>query len=233
MAPERVSPVRYGPYLQRCMVGALCALLPLGGSWPTAYAANSRPSARAIFLIAQGELSDPFFAHSIVLVMNNLAPAPVGIIINRPTPILVSRLFPDVKRLHHAPARVYFGGPVEFTSVWFLFRAARAPRHAVRVLDGIFLSADVRLLRHLLDRRRPMAGLRIFVGHAGWAPGQLQAEIRAGDWTLRKVQPGTIFGHGAQYPWPSPGMPRHGALRPAVARGIGRTHAVVRDVGGT
>ena len=31
--------------------------------------------------------------------MNNLGPAPVGIIINRPMPIPVSRLFPDLKRL--------------------------------------------------------------------------------------------------------------------------------------
>ncbi len=225
MAPKRVSPVRYGPFLQRCLVGALCALLPLGGSWPSARGANIRASPSAIFLIARGELSDPFFAHSIVLVMSNLAPAPVGIIINRPTPMPVSRLFPDVARLRHAPAKVYFGGPVDFTSVWFLFRAGHAHRHAVRVLDGIFLSADARLLRQLLARRRPMAGLRIFVGHAGWVPGQLQAEIRAGDWTVRKVKPATIFGHRSQYPWPSPSMPQHGALRPAVARRIGRARA--------
>lgn len=221
MAPKRVSPVRYGPCLQRCMVGALCALVPLGGSGLPARAANIGPSPSAIFLIAQRGLSGPFFAHSIVLVMNNLAPAPVGIIINRPTPIPVSRLFPDVERLRHASAKVYFGGPVDFTSVWFLFRAGHAHRHAVHVLDGVFLSADARLLRHLLARRRPMAGLRIFVGHAGWAPGQLQAEIRAGVWTVRKVNPRTIFGHRSQYPWPAPSMPQHGALRPAVARGLG------------
>ena len=73
--------------------------------------------------------------------------------------------------------KVYFGGPVEFGPVWFLFRAAAPPEHAIQACDGVYLSADRKLLLQLLGRDKPMDGLRIFVGHAGWAPGQLEAEI--------------------------------------------------------
>ncbi len=41
----------------------------------------------SILIVAQGAVSDPNFGGSIVLVMNNLGPAPVGIIINRPMPL--------------------------------------------------------------------------------------------------------------------------------------------------
>jgi len=63
--------------------------------------------------------------------MNNLGPAPVGIIVNRPMPITVSQLLPDLKQLAQVRDKVYFGGPVAFDSVWFLFRAPKRPEHAI------------------------------------------------------------------------------------------------------
>jgi putative transcriptional regulator len=140
--------------------------------------------------------------------MNNLAPAPVGIIINRPMPIPVSRLFPDLKRLAQVRDKVYFGGPVDFGSVWFLFRAATPPEHAIQACDGIYLSADRQLLLQLLGRDKPMDSLRIFVGPAGWAPGQLEAEIEQRHWTLKRAETEAIFGGKSKHPWPSPQAPK-------------------------
>ena len=210
--------MRFGFSLQRGKVGVCCAFLAFAVWCLPCTAAGPARSPTAIFLVARGALTDPFFAHSVVLVMNNLAPAPLGLIINRPTPLPVASLFPDIGRLRYAPDKVYFGGPVDFRSVWFLFRAGTAPGRAVEVLNGVYLSADASLLRRLLARNRPMAGLRIFAGHAGWAPGQLQAEIRAGYWSLRRADPGSIFGHASDYPWPAPRAPRHGSLRTAAWR---------------
>jgi putative transcriptional regulator len=132
----------------------------------------------------------------------------------------VSQLFPKIKRLAHVSDKVYFGGPVELHVVWFVFRAKASPPHAVRVLDGVYLSANRKLLLHLLARDKPMQGLRIYVGHAGWAPGQLQAEIVAGAWKLRSASAKAIFGHESEYPWPSPKSPKHGSGRVAVLNPI-------------
>jgi hypothetical protein len=149
-----MSPVSSGFCLQRYAAGALCAFLLLSGSsWP-ASAPDAKPLT-AILLIARDDLPDPDFADSIVLVMNNLGRAPVGFIINRPMSILVSRLFPDLKRLAQVRDKVYFGGPVDFGSVWFPFRAATPPEHAVQACDGVYLSAD----RQLLGRDKPMDSL--------------------------------------------------------------------------
>ena len=200
--------MRSGFCLKRYVTGALCALLLLSASsWPTS-AADTKPLS-AILLVAGDDLNDSDFADSIVLVMNNLAPAPVGIIINRPMPIPVSRLFPDLKRLAQVPDKVYFGGPLEFGSVWFLFRAATPPEHAIQACDGVYLSADRKLLLQLLRRDKPMDGLRVFLGHAGWAPGQLEAEIAIGDWTLRRAEPEAIFNGKSEHPWSMPQAPKH------------------------
>jgi putative transcriptional regulator len=177
-------------------------LLLLGTSWSTS--ADEAKTMSAIFLVAQAELQDSDFAGSVVLVMNNLGPAPVGVVINRPTPVPVSRLFPDLKRLAPLHDKLYFGGPVEFGSVWFLFRAARQPEHAIKALDGIYLSGNRKLLLQLLGRDRPMEGLRIFIGHSGWAPGQLEAEIAHGAWALERADSDTIFDGKSEHPWPAP-----------------------------
>jgi len=205
-----MQPVRSGFCLQRVVAGALCALLLLFGTPGPASAADAKP-VTAILHVARAGLSDSDFAHSVVLVMNNLGPAPIGVIINRPTTIPVARLFPDLKRLARLRDKVYFGGPVEFGSVWFLFRAATPPEHAIQAFDGICLSGDRDLLLELLGREKPMEGLRIFVGHSGWAPGQLEAEIARGSWSLERAQSDAIFNGKSEHPWPAtPQAPKRG-----------------------
>jgi putative transcriptional regulator len=185
---------------------ALCVLLLLAAPALPAAAEDTKPLT-AILLVAHGELRDPNFADSVVLVMNHLGPAPVGLVINRPTDIRVSRLFPGLKRLAALPDKVYFGGPVELTSVWFLFRAARPPEHAVQAFGNVYLSTNQELLLQLLGRDKPMDNLRIFIGHSGWGPGQLEAEIAQGAWQLEHADPDAIFSRKSEHRWPAPAHP--------------------------
>jgi putative transcriptional regulator len=202
-----MSPVRSGFPIVTCVAAALCAGV-LSGWCKPASTADTTPLS-AILIVARNGLPDPNFADSLVLVMNNLAAGPVGIIVNRPMPISVSRLFPDMAHLAQVRDKVYFGGPIDFDSVWFLFRAAARPEHAILACDGVYLSADRELLLELLGRSKPMDGLRIFLGHAGWAPGQLEAEIERHDWTAKQAEMEAIFSGKAEHPWPSPKDPTH------------------------
>jgi len=188
------------------MIRALCVFLVLFGmSWPIG--ADDTKVLTTILLVARAELPDANFRDSVVLVMNNVGPAPAGVIVNRPTRIPVSRLFPDVERLARLGDKVYFGGPVAITSVSFLFRADSVPENATQAIDGVYFSTNPELLRKLLDRDKPMEGLRIFIGHSGWAPGQLEAEIARGDWTLAPADIGAIFDARPEHPWPEPQVP--------------------------
>jgi len=189
--------------IPHCLAALLVAVLVLPVAARTASAAGAKDSLTSILLVAQDVVSDPNFGGSIVVVMNNLGPAPVGIIVNRPMPLTVARLFPKLKRLAQVQDKVYFGGPVEFPTVWYLFRAKTAPASAIEVCDGVYVSSDEKFLRELLDRRNPMEGLRIFLGHAGWAPDQLQGEIEGGAWRPRQADAESIFNAKPVLPWPS------------------------------
>lgn len=181
---------------------AFCALLLLLAMW-CAHAADAPKPMTTILIVARAELSDPHFKDSVVLVMNNIGPAPAGIIINRPTRLTVARLFPDIEEIAQLDDKVYFGGPVDLQSVSFVFRADVPPsERATRIADGVYVSTEKVLLDKLLRRPKPMEGLRIFVGYAGWAPGQLEAEIGRGDWTLKPANASTLFERKSEHPWP-------------------------------
>jgi len=209
-------------HAQRYLAAALLVMLLLPPSSPPASAAGApaKPAVAAkgapsrtltsILIVAQGVVSDPNFGGSVVVVMNNLGPAPVGIIINRPMALTVSRFFPKLKQLQQVHDRMYFGGPVEFGTVWYLFRARTAPATAIRVCDGVYVSSDDKLLLKLLGRPKPMQGLRLFIGHAGWYPGQLQMEIQGGAWTPRRADADSIFNPEPKLPWPSASGPKPG-----------------------
>ena len=193
------------------MTRALCVfLLLLVVSWSSA--ADDAKPLTTIVLVARAELPDSNFRDAVVLVLNNVGPAPGGVIINRPTRIPVSRLFPDVESLQQLDDKVYFGGPVQIRFLSFLFRAATPPEDAIRVVDDVYISASRPLLTKLLARDKPMEGLRIFIGYSGWAPGQLEGEIVRGDWTLKPADASTIFDRKSERVWPEESAPE-GARR--------------------
>lgn len=187
---------------------ASAAVAPAKPAAPTKGASSN--TLTSILIVAQGVVSDPNFGGSVVVVMNNIGPAPVGIIINRPTPLTVARFFPKLKQLAQVQDKMYFGGPVEFGTVWYLFRAKTAPATAIRVCAGVYVSSDDKLLLKLLGRPNPMQGLRLFIGHAGWYPGQLQMEIQGGAWTPRRADADSIFNPEPELPWPSASGPKPG-----------------------
>ena len=190
-------------WLWRYFLEALWAL-PLVFPFPSIVGAVEKPPLTAIVITAKADLPDDNFAASAVLVLNNIGPAPIGLITNRPTKFTVAHLFPQLERqLAQVHDRIYFGGPIELDTVWFLVRAAKAPEHSIKAFDDVYISSSRELLVRLLARKKPMEGLRIFVGHSGWAPGQLEAEIGHGDWVLDKASADKIFSSKSDHPWPS------------------------------
>jgi hypothetical protein len=44
--------------------------------------------------------------------------------------------------------------------------------------------------------------LKLYLGHAGWSPGQLQGEILRGSWTLVRADAFTVFQKSPDAIWP-------------------------------
>jgi len=156
---------------------------------------------KSILLVARKNLPDPFFRDSVVPVTRSAGLAPVGVIVNCPTDVPLSSVFPDIERLRLREEKLFFGGPVAREQLVVVFRAAVAPTEAIEVLEGVYMSSSRELLRELLGRENPVEGLRVFAGHAGWAPGQLESEVRRADWHLATADARMIFEEKPERLW--------------------------------
>jgi putative transcriptional regulator len=179
-----------------------CARALVALAFAIGSAALAAEPSGSLFLVAKPQLADPNFGQSVVLLTQFGRLGSMGVIVNRPTGLALSRVFTDVKRLAQTDDRFFFGGPVSRDVVLFVFRAPEQPDEAFEVLEGVYISSDRELLKGMLGRDKPPEALRVFMGYAGWAAGQLEAEISRGDWDLVQADAKTIFAKKPEALWP-------------------------------
>lgn len=174
-------------------------------------ASAAEMSASGVFLVATDELRDPNFRETVVLVTQPRRGGPFGVIINRPLNHRLSEIFPEIEALKSKKDVVHFGGPVARQGLVFLVRASQPPLRATHVLKDVYIIADPGEVDELLKRSNPTRGLRVYAGHSGWAPGQLQNEIALGGWHVLPADAETVFEKDAATIWPE--LNRRAALR--------------------
>ena len=154
-------------------------------------ASEAQVPERGFFLVAKPSIVDPNFGRSVVLV----TPAPdggtIGVILNRPTKQSLADILPGNAQLARFTEPLHFGGPVEREALFAVFRADASPGESFPVIEDVHIALHPETVEQLL--RKPPAALRFFVGYAGWAPGQLKAELGRGDWWVVNADAETVF----------------------------------------
>jgi putative transcriptional regulator len=167
----------------------LLLTLALVGAGPAA----AQDAPLGVFLVARQGMRDPRFAETVVLVTRHRHGAPVGVIINRPLDVPVSHALPDSQALAGRSDPLFFGGPVSPGTLVLVHRAPARPREALRVLDDVYMSVNPEVLAQILGGPALPPEFRVYTGYAGWAPGQLEAEIDRGDWHVLPARAEAVF----------------------------------------
>ena len=128
-------------------------------------------------LIARPVLTEPSFYRSVVYLVEHDEEGAVGVIINRPTDVELAGRLDEVDELIGGGEVFHEGGPVDQSSVIAL---GADPLERPRMFD----------LQSALDGGPQPADLRIYVGYAGWGPGQLDGEVIEGAWLVAREVPG-------------------------------------------
>ncbi len=146
-----------------------------------------------VFLIADPSLTDPNFRQTVVLLWSHEKHGTHGVIINRPTKTALSQALPNVSALQGMNLMLYLGGPVALEQPIFLLRHSDDLQKGKRILPDVFVSTNVNVLQPLLGNRAIEEVLRIYSGHARWAPGQLASEMAKGAWHVVRGDAPSIF----------------------------------------
>lgn len=155
------------------------------------------------FLVASRDLGDPNFAQAVILLVNyDAEKGAMGLIVNRRTDMPVSRLLADLKEAKGRSDAIYIGGPVELTSVLALLKSSSQPGDAKNVFGNVYLLNTKDLLQKTLAAGAAADSFHVYVGYAGWGPGQLEHEIALGAWHTMSADAGIVFHADPDSVWP-------------------------------
>ncbi len=154
-------------------------------------------SLRGQLLVAGPALVDPNFHRTVVLVCEHDEDGAMGLVLNRPSPILAEQAIPELVEALGPDERLWVGGPVQTTSVVVLADFADGA-------EGMRVAGDVGLVLPDADLETVATAVhraRAFLGYAGWGGGQLDGELADEDWIVANFAAEDAFTEEPEQLW--------------------------------
>jgi putative transcriptional regulator len=164
----------------------------------------SRRSLAGRLLVATEALRDPRFVRTVIYVVRDDDRGAFGLVVNWPvTEVSFERALRPFG-LEVPPGsgnlRVHYGGPVD-EQRGFVLHTADWTGEGTTVVDGRFaLTEDPKVLQAIARGTGPRRAL-FFLGHAGWAPRQLDRELAAGAWGVALADERLVFDEDPNQKW--------------------------------
>lgn len=154
-------------------------------------------------LVAMPDLVDPNFRRGVVLLVHHDGEGTVGLVLNRPAEVRAADLCETLEVAWRGDAEetVHWGGPVQPNTGWVVTGddALAGVTGVTAVGEGIHFAGSLEALRQVAAD--PPERLRIFLGYAGWGPGQLEGELAQGAWVVAPLAPAAVFDVPADDVW--------------------------------
>jgi len=146
-------------------------------------------------IIAMPHLDDTIFNKSVILINNHSNDGAMGLIINKPidsknTSKILFNEFNNISR--KIKNNIYFGGPVNLESCFILHDNSYLLDHSLKLSSNLSLTSDIKAIDDIARGRGPK-NYKFNMGYSGWSSGQLEKEIKNGDWLILKNPDNFIF----------------------------------------
>ena len=148
---------------------------------------------RGMFLVATRALDDPHFGQSVVYLVAHGEDGTLGLIVNRSSDVSLSEVVPDIEDMQATAHALHYGGPVGLPMILMLLRSESPTAGMEHVANGVYLSSDRRVLDEVLAAKKTSGEVRFYIGHSGWAAGQLDFELERGSWHVVAADPDALF----------------------------------------
>jgi putative transcriptional regulator len=147
-------------------------------------------------LIAMPSMRDEQFYKTVIYICAHTSEGAMGLVLNQ---VIKGLSFLNLleqlgieEKGNKDSVPIHFGGPVEAGRGFVLHSNEFKQEATLEVNDGIALTATVDVLKAIARDRGPERSL-LALGYAGWAPGQLEDEIRSNGWLQAPADEDLIF----------------------------------------
>ncbi len=142
-------------------------------------------------LIAEPLLNDDHFTRAVILLCEHSNEGSVGFILNQPSDFELQDLLKDITGKAHV---VFKGGPVQNNTLHMLHRIPNILGAGLKIANGIYWGGS---FDEIGDNEsigvKGRNDLRLFLGYSGWAPGQLENEVKEGTWLIATATDEIVF----------------------------------------
>ena len=140
-------------------------------------------------------MNDPFFSKSVVLICDHNSHGSMGIILNKKLDQEKSNPRSDVEDLSNERV-IFFGGPVMVNFTLLLHDEKKLEDTSYKIAENLFLSNN-----GSNNNKIRILNKKFISGYAGWSKGQLENEIKNGDWIVQKARDDLIFETDCEKIW--------------------------------
>lgn len=143
-------------------------------------------------IIAMPHLNDTIFNQSVILINDYSKSGAMGFILNKPitsdnsSTILFSDITEKIKE------NIYFGGPVDLNSCFILHDTSYMLDDSISVSSDLYLTSNKKIIDDIINKKGPK-DFMLNIGYSGWDEGQLEKEIKNGDWLILPNPKNFIF----------------------------------------
>ncbi len=155
------------------------------------------------FLVAMPSLDDENFSHTVSLLCEHSDSGAIGLVINRPTELLLVDMLEQMGLEHDAlddDAIVFWGGPVQPERGFVIHREPGGWESSMPLDSGLFVTTSRDVLRAIGKGDGP-SDYVVVLGYAGWGAGQLESEILHNAWLNTPIDAQILFGTPPPQRW--------------------------------
>ncbi len=156
-------------------------------------------------------MPDPNFYQTVVLMLEHNNEGAFGLVVNRRSNLSLADILPrlDNERGRHTP--VYVGGPVQQEYLFVVHSEIvdhQGSGSVIRPAKGVVFEPSFQQVERFFDPEiwenipaddRP--NIHLFLGYSGWAPGQLENEMKLGSWIFQAAKAGIVFHPDPENGW--------------------------------
>jgi putative transcriptional regulator len=166
--------------------------------------APGRPWLTSRLLVATEAIGDPRFVRTVIYVVRHDPQGALGVVINRPIGDVSFESALRPFTLEAPPGsgdvRIHYGGPVE-ANQGSVLHTAEWTGDGTAVVDGRFaFTTSPKVLQSMAQGSGPRRAI-FLLGYAGWAPGQLEAELAKGAWGVALADEALVFNPDPERIW--------------------------------
>lgn len=142
-------------------------------------------------LIADPILDELYFRRGVILIGEHDVDGTIGFVLNKEIDLRINEAIEDFGDISFP---VYLGGPVSKDNLYYVHTAGKLVKESRQITETLYFGGHFDTLKSLIIEGKVKENqVRFFIGYSGWAPGQLEEEIKSESWFIGNIKKKYVF----------------------------------------